>query len=94
MHDVGVTRQARQRAEEGLVHATQALEVRSQELARSLAMTRATIEASTDGILATDAAGNITLVNENMVEMWRLPAEVLDAARRSAAERRIVILDE
>jgi PAS domain S-box-containing protein len=47
---------ARQRAEEAL--------------ARSLATMRATLEASTDGILAVDADGTITHFNERYLEMW------------------------
>ncbi len=55
---------ARQRAEE--------------ELAHSLAMMRATLESTTDGILVTDGAGNITGFNEKFVTMWQLPREVVE----------------
>ena len=70
---------ARQRAEEELVRAKEALELKTQELARSLAMMRATLESSTDGILVTDGGGKVTGFNEKFVEMWRMPREVLDS---------------
>jgi PAS domain S-box-containing protein len=69
---------ARQRAEEELVRAKEALELRSQELARTLAMMRATLESSTDGILVTDDDGRVMVFNEKFVEMWRIPREILD----------------
>jgi PAS domain S-box-containing protein len=56
---------ARRRAEEEL-------ERRSQELARSLAMMRATLESTTDAILVTDGSGKVTDFNARFVEMWRL----------------------
>jgi signal transduction histidine kinase/ActR/RegA family two-component response regulator len=66
-----------QRDEQELVRAKEAL-------ARSLAMMRATLEATTDGILVTDADGNVTDFNETYVTMWRLPREVLDSRRHSS----------
>ena len=65
--------QARQQAEQALVQANQALELKSAELAQSLAMLRATLESTTDGILVTDGAGNLTGFNERFVSMWRFP---------------------
>ena len=62
---------ARQRAEE-------ALEQKTQELARSLAMMRATLESTTDGILATDGDGRVTDFNDKFVQLWQLPREVMD----------------
>jgi PAS domain S-box-containing protein len=72
---------ARQRAEEELVRAKDALELRTQELAHSLAMMRATLEASTDGILVTDDDGTVTGFNEKFVQMWRIPREILDVRK-------------
>jgi len=63
---------ARQRAEEELVRAKEALESKTHELARSLAMMHATLESTTDGILVTDRVGNVTGYNERFVEMWKL----------------------
>ncbi len=54
---------ARQRAEE--------------KLAESLAVMRATLEASTDGILAVDAAANITHFNQRYLQMWGLTPAIL-----------------
>ncbi|HEV7590160.1 MAG TPA: PAS domain-containing sensor histidine kinase [Longimicrobium sp.] len=70
---------ARRRAEQELVRANEALEARTEELARSLSMMTATLESTTDAILATDEGGRVTCVNENFVEMWRLPRELVDA---------------
>jgi PAS domain S-box-containing protein len=70
---------ARQRAEEELVRAKEALELKIQELAHSLAMMRATLEATTDGVLATDSDGRVTDLNEKFVEMWRIPREIVDS---------------
>ena len=41
-------------------------------------MMRATLEATTDGILVTDGHGKVTDFNEQFVRMWQLPREVLD----------------
>lgn len=75
---------ARQQAELALLQANQALELKTAELARSLAMMRATLESTTDGILVTDAAGNITGFNEKYVSMWRLPREVMNTGTHQA----------
>jgi PAS domain S-box-containing protein len=72
-------RQARQRAEQELVQAKQALELKTEELAHLLSMMRATLESTTDGILVTNGEGKITGFNEKYVEMWRLPRGLLDA---------------
>ena len=45
---------ARQRAEQELIQAKKALELKTKELAHSLAIMRATLESTTDGILVTD----------------------------------------
>jgi signal transduction histidine kinase/ActR/RegA family two-component response regulator len=72
---------ARQRAEQELVRAKEALERKTQELAHSLAMMRATLEASTDGILVTGERGVVTDFNERFLTLWRLPREVVAAGR-------------
>jgi PAS domain-containing protein len=69
---------ARQRAEEALVRAKEALELKTQELAHSLAMTRATLESTTDGILVTDGGGKVTGFNEKFVRMWRMSHGIMD----------------
>ncbi len=68
---------ARQRAEDALLAAKQGLEKKTEELAVSVAMMRATLDASRDGILVTDARGLVTAVNQQYVQMWQLPAEVM-----------------
>jgi PAS domain S-box-containing protein len=72
--------QARQRAEQELIQAKEALERKSEELAHSLAMMRATLEATSNGILVTDASRNVTHFNQNYIEMWRLPREMMARA--------------
>ena len=68
---------ARQRAEQDLVRAKEAVELKTQELAHSLAMMRATLESTWDGILVTDEHGNVTDCNQRYVELWRLPCEMM-----------------
>ena len=70
---------ARRRAEQELLGAKEALELRTQELARSLALMGATLEATWDGILVTDEVGRPTTFNAPFAEMWRLPRDVDDA---------------
>jgi PAS domain S-box-containing protein len=70
---------ARQRAEGELIQAREALERKTQELDHSLSMTRATLESTTDGILATDDAAKVTGFNQRYVDMWRIPGEVIDS---------------
>jgi PAS domain S-box-containing protein len=49
------------------------------ELERSLSLLRATLEATTDGILVVDDTGKIVTYNQQFVEMWRIPEDVLAA---------------
>jgi signal transduction histidine kinase/CheY-like chemotaxis protein len=69
----------RQRAEQEMLRAKEELERRTQELAGSLAMMRATLESTWDGILVTDARGRVTDFNRRYVDMWRLPREIMEA---------------
>jgi signal transduction histidine kinase/ActR/RegA family two-component response regulator len=68
---------ARQRAEQELVRAKEALEVKTNELAHSLAMMRATLESTTDGILVTDQHGVVTDYNAKYALMWAVPREFM-----------------
>jgi PAS domain S-box-containing protein len=68
---------ARQRAERELIAAKESLEHRTRELAGSLAMLRATLESTFDGVLVTDRNGKVTGSNAKYVEMWRIPREVM-----------------
>src|ERR687896_707993 len=49
------------------------------ELERSLSLLRATLEATTDGILVVDDTGKIVTYNQQFVQMWRIPEDVLAA---------------
>ena len=62
---------ARQRAEQELLRAKQELERRTQEQ-------RATLQATWDGILVTDAEGKVTDFNPSYLAMWRLSPDVMD----------------
>jgi PAS domain S-box-containing protein len=75
---------ARQRAEQGLLQANEALELKTAELAQSLAMLRATLESTTDGILVTDAAGCIIGFNEKYVSMWGIPRALMSGGTHQA----------
>ncbi len=77
---------ARQRAEQELILAKEALELRTQELAHSLSMMRATLESTTDGILVTDANRMVTDFNEKYAQMWELPREVVESGHRRLLE--------
>ena len=70
---------ARQRAEEEVIRGKEALELRSEELAHSLSMMRATLESTTDGILVTDERGKVTDFNEKYVQMWRMPCDAMES---------------
>ena len=70
LENVKATLAARQRAE-------QALEQRTNELARSLALVRATLESSVSGILVTDQ-GTITDFNEKYLQMWPVPRALVE----------------
>jgi len=70
---------AQQGIEQDLLQAKESLERKTQELAQSLAMMRATLESTTDGIVVTDGAGKVTGFNQRYVEMWGIPRELMDA---------------
>ena len=72
---------ARHRAEQEIFLANETLELKTRELAESLAMMRATLESTWDGILVTDQAGHITNFNQRLADMWRVPTAVLETGR-------------
>jgi diguanylate cyclase (GGDEF)-like protein/PAS domain S-box-containing protein len=47
------------------------------ELARSLSLLRATLDATADGILSVDLKGGVTGYNRRFIEMWGVPESVL-----------------
>ena len=76
-------RAARQRAEDELLQAKEALEAKTDQLAQSLSMMRATLDSTTDGILAVDQGGRVTAYNEQFVALWRMPPEALASRERA-----------
>jgi PAS domain S-box-containing protein len=70
---------ARQRAERDVLEAKEALERKTEELAHSLAMMRATLESTTDAIVVTNAEAEITGFNHRFMEMWGIPRELMEA---------------
>jgi len=58
------------------------LQLQQQELARSLSILQATLEATADGILVTDADWNVISYNQQFVIMWGIPKSVLAGQTR------------
>ncbi len=75
--------QARQRAEEELVQAKEALEARAKELARSVSTLRATLESTTDAILVTGPNGEFVDHNDKLLQIWGVSHEKLSALDRT-----------
>ena len=75
--------QIRQRAEQGLRRAKEALEQRTRELAQALVIMRATLESTTDAILVTDEEGKVTDFNDKYLDMWGIPREKLEGGTAS-----------
>lgn len=50
---------------------------RTKELKKSLSITRATLESTTDGIVVVSNAGEIIDYNQKFVKIWQIPSEVL-----------------
>lgn len=73
---------ASQRAEEELIQAKEALELKTEQLAKSLAMMRATLESTTDGIAVVDKNLRVTSINQNFIKMWRVPREMIDTGEQ------------
>ena len=51
----------------------------------SLAILRATLDSTTDGILVVDENGRITTCNRRFVQMWRIPEEIVSSRDDAAA---------
>lgn len=73
---------ASQRVEEELIQAKEALELKTEQLAKSLAMMRATLESTTDGIAVVDKNLRVTSINQNFIKMWRVPHEMIDTGEQ------------
>jgi PAS domain S-box-containing protein len=73
-------RHLRQRSGQELLQAKEALERKTEELACSLSMMRATLESTTDAIVVTDLAGNLTGFNEKYAQMLGLSQETINSS--------------
>ena len=73
-------RHLRQRSGQELLQAKEALERKTEELAYSLSMMRATLESTTDAIVVTDLAGNLTGFNEKYAQMLGLSQETINSS--------------
>jgi len=62
------------------------------QLERSLAVLRATLDSTADGILVVDESGQIVTHNRRFVQMWRIPEEIV--ASRDAARVMAFVLDQ
>ena len=68
---------AKDRAEAELLEAQAALARKTQQLEHSLAMMRAALDATADGIIATDSDGRITGLNEQYLKMFRVDRQLV-----------------
>ena len=66
-----------------LDEARQALEARTAQLAASLAVTHATLEATADGILVTDERGRVSTFNEKFLQTWGFARADVEGARHA-----------
>jgi PAS domain S-box-containing protein len=70
----------RQRSEQELIRARDALEIKTEQLALSLSMMQATLDSTTDAIVVTDLTGNVRDFNQKYAEMMGFPREVINSA--------------
>jgi len=63
-----------------------------QNLAESLSLLNATFDSTADGILAVDDKGKIVTFNQKFLQMWRIPASVLESGDDSLTKA--FILDQ
>jgi PAS domain S-box-containing protein len=55
------------------------------ELEHSLALSRATLESTADGILVVDKDGHISATNQKFVDMWGIPKPIIESKNDSLA---------
>ncbi len=55
------------------------------ELENSLSLLRATLESTADGILVVDRAGKIVTYNQKFVDMWNIPASIMESRDDTSA---------
>jgi integral membrane sensor domain MASE1/nitrogen-specific signal transduction histidine kinase len=76
-----------------LVAATVAERAEAQaDLAGSLSLLEATLDATADGVLVVDLDGRIVRFNQRFVDMWGIPSELAEAGSDEAAQR--FVLDQ
>ena len=63
---------------------------RTHELAESVALLRTTLEATADGILVADAQQNPIIWNQKWLDLWDLPAEIVEARDIPAIMERVL----
>ncbi len=78
LHNAKSILQVRERMTRELSEAQEALKLKAGTLAKALEMQRATLEATTDAILAVDEAGNVTASNEQFTALWGMPRDAAD----------------
>src|ERR1700683_2150043 len=67
------------RAEQELLEAKDALQRKTDELVRSLALMRATLNSTPDGLLVLDEDGQVADFNRKLIEMWNVPPSVFSS---------------
>jgi diguanylate cyclase (GGDEF)-like protein len=55
------------------------IQERTDSLQKSLSLTRATLDSSTDGILVVDGEERVVDYNKNFIDLWKIPASVLES---------------
>ncbi|WP_299761811.1 ATP-binding protein [Ramlibacter sp.] len=78
LRNAATIQRVRQRAEEELRQTRDELEHKTQQLANSLAMLKATLDSTTDAILVTDGDQRVASYNLRLQQMWQLPRAALD----------------
>ncbi|STX52449.1 regulatory protein (GGDEF and EAL domains) [Legionella busanensis] len=66
--------------EQAVAERTTELQNVNSNLDKNLTLTRATIESTQEGILALDQNENILIYNQNFLDLWNIPVEVMNEA--------------
>jgi PAS domain S-box-containing protein len=77
LETANIVLQIRQRAEQEIRRANEALEQRTRALGQALVTMRATLESTTDAILVIDEL-KVTDFNQKYIDMWKVPREILE----------------
>jgi PAS domain-containing protein len=76
LETANIVLQIRQRAEQEIRRANEALEQRTRALGQALVTMRATLESTTDAILVIDEL-KVTDFNQKYIDMWKVPLGIL-----------------